>query len=97
YIREEIPSGSTSDVMRPHPSGYLIYGADGRMMVIFVHSDRKKPLGAVPNPAESEELFEGAGELYGNVRRSRRHDRPPCRCVVERILDRHRSNAVLQI
>jgi len=65
YIREEIPSGRTSDVMGPHPSGYLIYGADGRMMVIFVHSDRKKPGGAVPNQAESEELMKGLVSYTG--------------------------------
>jgi uncharacterized membrane protein len=39
--------------MGPHPSGYLIYGVDGRMM------DRTKPFGAVPTPAESEELMKG--------------------------------------
>lgn len=65
YIREEIPSGRTSDVMGPHPSGYLIYGADGRMMVIFVHSDRKKPSGAVPNQTESEELMKGLVSYTG--------------------------------
>ena len=65
YIREEIPSGRTSDVMGPHPSGYLIYGADGRMMVIFAHSDRQKPLGAVPTPAESEELMKGLVSYTG--------------------------------
>lgn len=27
--------------MGPNPSGYLIYGADGRMMAIFVPSGRK--------------------------------------------------------
>ena len=65
YIREEIPSGRTSDVMGPQPSGYLIYAVDGRMMVIFVHSDRKKPLGAVPNQAESEELVKGLVSYTG--------------------------------
>ena len=65
YIREEMPSGKKSDVMGPHPSGYLIYGADGRMMVIFVHSDRKKPLGAVATPAESDELLKGLVSYTG--------------------------------
>jgi len=65
YIREEIPSGRKSELMGPLPSGYLIYGADGRMMVIFVHSDRKKPLGAVPTPAESEELLKGLVSYTG--------------------------------
>jgi hypothetical protein len=51
--------------MGPHPSGYLIYGADGRMMVIFLHSDRKKPVGAVPMPAESEKLLKGLVSYTG--------------------------------
>jgi len=33
--------------MGPHPSGYINYGRDGRMMVIIVGSDRKKPAGTV--------------------------------------------------
>ena len=65
YIREEIPSGKKSDVMGPHPSGYLVYGADGRMMVIFVHSERKKPRGAVANAAVSEELLKGMVSYTG--------------------------------
>jgi hypothetical protein len=51
--------------MGPHPSGYLIYGADGRMMVIFLHSDREKPVGAVPMPAESEKLLKGLVSYTG--------------------------------
>lgn len=65
YIREEIPSGKKTDVMGPHPSGYLIYGADNRMMVIFVHTDREKPAGAIPTPAESEELLKGLVSYTG--------------------------------
>lgn len=59
YVREEMPSGKKIDVMGPHPTGYLIYGKDGRMMVIFVRSDRQKPAGAVPTAQESEELLKG--------------------------------------
>src|ERR1017187_2022176 len=45
YVREEISSGAKSDVMGTHPSGYINYGPDGRMIVIIVGSDRKKPAG----------------------------------------------------
>ncbi len=65
YIREDIPSGVKSDVMGPHPSGYLIYGADGRMMVIFVRSERTRPAGAVPSAAESEKLLTGMVSYTG--------------------------------
>jgi lipocalin-like protein len=57
YIREEIPSGAKSNVMGAHPSGYLNYGADGRMMVVIVGSDRKKPVGPVATPEEAEALI----------------------------------------
>jgi hypothetical protein len=57
YIREEIPSGTKSDVMGAHPSGYINYGRDGRMMVIIVGTERKKPIGPVPTPEEAEALI----------------------------------------
>jgi Lipocalin-like domain len=56
YIREEIPSGAKSDVMGPHPSGYINYGPDGRMMVIIV-GERKKPAGPVATPDEAKALI----------------------------------------
>jgi Lipocalin-like domain len=57
YVREEIPSGAKSDVMGAHPSGYINYGRDGRMMVIIVGSDRKKPAGPVATAEEAEALI----------------------------------------
>jgi hypothetical protein len=57
YVREEIPSGTKSDVMGAHPSGYINYGRDGRMMVIIVGTDRKKPVSPVPTPEEAEALI----------------------------------------
>ena len=57
YVREEIPSGAKSDVMGAHPSGYINYGRDGRMMVLIVGSDRKKPVGPVATPEEAEALI----------------------------------------
>jgi hypothetical protein len=57
YVREEIPSGAKSDVMGAHPSGYINYGRDGRMIVIIVGSDRKKPVGPVATREEAEALI----------------------------------------
>jgi hypothetical protein len=57
YIREELPSGTKSDVMGAHPSGYINYGRDGRMIVIIVGSDRNKPAGTVATPDEAEALI----------------------------------------
>src|ERR1700719_3635739 len=57
YVREEVASGAKSDVMGAHPSGYINYGPDGRMIVIIVGSDRKKPSGPVATPDEAEVLI----------------------------------------
>jgi hypothetical protein len=57
YVREELPPGAKSDVMGAHPSGYINYGRDGRMIVMIVGSDRKKPAGAVATPDEAEALI----------------------------------------
>jgi hypothetical protein len=57
YVREELPSGAKSDVMGAHPSGYINYGRDGRMIVMIVGSDRKKPAGPVATPDEAEALI----------------------------------------
>jgi Lipocalin-like domain len=57
YVREEVASGVKSDVMGAHPSGYINYSADGRMIVVIVGSDRKKPVGPVATPDEAEALI----------------------------------------
>src|SRR5258708_3338971 len=33
---EEIPSGTRTDLFGPNPIGYIMYGADGRMMILQV-------------------------------------------------------------
>jgi hypothetical protein len=57
YVREEIPSGAKSDVMGPHPQGYINYSRDGRMIVMIVGSNRQKPAAAVATPAEATALL----------------------------------------
>jgi len=57
YVGEEIPSGAKSDVMGPNPTGYINYGPDGRMIVIIVGSDRKKPVGPIATPEEAQTLI----------------------------------------
>jgi len=65
YVREEIPSGIKTETMGPHPSGYLIYTAGGRMMAIFTSTDRHKPAVADPTPRESEELYKSLVSYTG--------------------------------
>lgn len=57
YVRVDVASGTRSDVMGAHPSGYIHYGPDGRMMVMITSSDRKKPVGSLPTPDEAERLI----------------------------------------
>src|SRR6476661_984969 len=56
-VREEIPSGAKTDFLGSHPTGYINYAPDGRMMVLNVGNDRSKPAGANATPAEAEALF----------------------------------------
>jgi lipocalin-like protein len=66
FVRQELPSGVASDVMGPHPAGYITYSQDGRMMVIITASDRKKPAGNVATPAEVEALTRGLVSYAGS-------------------------------
>jgi hypothetical protein len=54
---EEVASGRKTDLMGKDPIGFINYGADGRMMILQVRSDRMKPKGPVPTPSEAETLF----------------------------------------
>jgi hypothetical protein len=65
FIRQEVPSGAASDVMGSHPSGYINYSQDSRMMVIITGSDRKKPAASVATPAEVEALTKGLVSYAG--------------------------------
>jgi hypothetical protein len=56
-VNEDAVTGETSDLFGPDPLGYISYGADGRMMVVQVRSDRLKPAGDVASAAEAEALF----------------------------------------
>jgi hypothetical protein len=64
-VREEQPSGIKTDLMGPHPLGYIAYGRDGRMMVLIVRSDRKKPAGANATAAEASALFDSMVSYAG--------------------------------
>jgi Lipocalin-like domain len=54
---EEIPSGARTDLFGPNPIGYIIYAADGRMMILQVRSQRPPPAGASVTGPEAEALF----------------------------------------
>jgi hypothetical protein len=54
---EEIPSGNKTDLFGPNPIGYIMYGADGRMMILQVRSQRLRPAGDAVTSAETDALF----------------------------------------
>ena len=41
--RTNTTTGATTDSFGPNPLGYIMYGKDGRMMVLLTRSDRPKP------------------------------------------------------
>jgi hypothetical protein len=41
--RTNTATGATTDTLGPNPLGYIMYGKDGRMMVLMTRSDRPKP------------------------------------------------------
>ncbi len=55
--REELPSGAKVDQLGAHPTGYLNYAPDGRMIAIIARGDRAKPTWPHPTAAEAEALF----------------------------------------
>lgn len=59
YTREDLVTGQKTDLFGAHPSGYITYGADCRMSVIYVKEGRKTPAELVPTDAERVELYKG--------------------------------------
>jgi hypothetical protein len=64
-VREDIPSGTKTDLLGANPTGYINYAPDGRMMVLNVGSARRKPAGANATPAEAEALFRSMTSYAG--------------------------------
>ena len=54
---EDLATGAKSQAWGADPLGFINYAPDGRMMVLNLRSDRKKPAGAVPTTAEAADLF----------------------------------------
>ena len=43
FVREVASTGERHNPMGEHPDGYLMYAADGRMLVFFVSGDQPRP------------------------------------------------------
>jgi len=55
--RKDVESGAESRTFGSHPTGFLNYSADGRVMVIMIGDNRKPPSGPVPTDVEMGALF----------------------------------------
>lgn len=54
---EEIPSGQQTDLFGHNPLGFIMYGADGRMMILQVRSQRPTPASDAVTAPEADALF----------------------------------------
>ena len=59
YTRENLATGEKTDQFGPHPTGYLMYGADGRMSALFVRDGRAAPANMIPTDRERIALHGG--------------------------------------
>ena len=58
--RTDVESGEEFRTFGSHPTGFLSYSADGRVMVIMVGDNRKPPSGPVPTETEMIAWFKSA-------------------------------------
>jgi Lipocalin-like domain len=58
-VNADAATGAKSDLFGSNPVGYINYAPDGRMMVIQVRNDRKKPAGPTASTEEAAALFKG--------------------------------------
>lgn len=57
YVGEDVSSGAKADVMGPRPAGYVHFDPDGRLILMIVGSDRKKPAGSTATADEAKTLI----------------------------------------
>jgi hypothetical protein len=55
---EDLASGHTSDALGPDPEGYITYTPDGRVMVLVLKAERKRPTALVPSNEEKIALYD---------------------------------------
>jgi hypothetical protein len=56
-VREEIPSGTRTDLYGANPQGILNYSLDGCMIALIAHGDRKAPADGKATPSEAQALY----------------------------------------
>ena len=58
WTTEDLMTGETTDALGANPEGYLTYTPDGRVMVLVLRGDRKKPTALVPTDEEKVGLYD---------------------------------------
>src|SRR5215813_11683001 len=67
-VSEELATGEKTNLYNGTPTGFITYGADGRMMTVIVDSGRKKPAADIATSAEAEALFRSMAAYAGTYR-----------------------------
>jgi hypothetical protein len=55
---EDLATGDKHDAFGPDPAGYITYSSDGRVMVLVLQRDRKRPAELVPTNDEKISLYD---------------------------------------
>ena len=58
WTTEDLVTGETVDALGANPQGYITYTPDGRVMVLVLRSDRKRPAALVPTNEEKIALYD---------------------------------------
>jgi len=67
-VSEDLSTGQKTNIYKGTPSGFMMYGADGRMMAMNVDSGRKQPAAAAATASEAEALFRSMVAYGGTYR-----------------------------
>jgi hypothetical protein len=65
FTTEYQDTGERVEPFGAHPSGYLSYSSDARMVALIISEGRQPPAGIVPTDAEKIQLFNGMGAYAG--------------------------------
>lgn len=97
FQRTIADTGEKKDLFGKSPQGLIIYGRDGRMLVLMVSDQRPKPPDlAKVTDQERIDLFKTM-LAYGGTYNRREDDKTSGRSILERKLDRHRAGSGSQV
>jgi Lipocalin-like domain len=64
-VREEVDTGTKTELMGANAIGQLMFAADGRMSTFTIRSDRRKPAGETATAEEAAALFKSMVSYIG--------------------------------